>query len=140
MKVRDAMAKTISTATPKDTVGRVAQLMKQEDTGFIPVTENGKRMVGVVTDRDIVVRCLAEGHQNVLNEPIEHCMTRETMTIDANEDIGKAADLMGRAEVRRLAVVENGQLVGVLSHGNLVQATGAEGPGGKATEGVTKGA
>lgn len=140
MKVRDAMAKTISTATPKDTVGRVAQLMKKEDAGFIPVTGDGSRLVGVITDRDIVIRCLAEGHANVLEEPIEHCMTRDTMTIEADDDIEKAAELMGRAEIRRLAVVEGGNLVGVLSHGNLVQATGAKGSGGKATEGVTKGA
>ena len=61
MKVRDAMAKTISTVSPSDTVGRVAQLMKKEDAGFIPVCD-GDRLVGVVTDRDLVVRCLAEGH------------------------------------------------------------------------------
>ena len=141
MKVRDAMARTVSTATPQDTIGRVAQLMKQEDAGFIPVTEDGERLVGVVTDRDIVIRCLAEGHSNVLEEPVEHAMTQRTVTITPDEDIEKAADLMGRAEVRRLAVVEGDKLVGVLSHGNLVQAAGIGGqPGGTATEGVTRGA
>lgn len=139
MKVREAMAKTVSTAHPDDTIGRVAQLMKQEDAGFIPVTE-GRTLVGVVTDRDIVVRCLAEGHGDVINEPVEHAMTTKAVTISPDDDIQKAADLMGRAEVRRLAVVEDGMLVGVLSHGNLVQATGAQGPAAKATEGVTKGA
>jgi CBS domain-containing protein len=139
MKVRDAMAKTVSTATPQDTIGRVAQLMKQEDAGFIPVVE-GSRLVGVVTDRDIVIRCLAEGHGNVLEEPVDHAMSKDTITVKADDDIEKAAELMGRAEVRRLAVVEGENLVGVLSHGNLVQATGAGGSGAKATEGVTRGA
>jgi CBS domain-containing protein len=140
MKVRDAMAKTISTARPGDTVGKVAQLMKQEDAGFIPVTEDGDQLAGVITDRDIVIRCLAEGHSNILEETVEHCMTRGAMTIEADADISQAAELMGREEVRRLAVVEKGHLVGVLSHGNLVQATGVKGPGAKATEGVTQGA
>lgn len=139
MKVRDAMASTISTAKPDDTIGRVARMMKQEDAGFIPVTD-GERLVGVVTDRDIVVRCLAEGHSNPIDESVDHAMTAKAVTISPDEDIEKAAELMGRAEVRRLAVVEGDRLVGVLSHGNLVQATGASGTGGKATEGVTKGA
>lgn len=141
MKVRDAMAKTVSTAAPKDTIGKVAQLMKQEDAGFIPVTESGGRLMGVVTDRDIVIRCLAEGHGNVLEEPVDHAMTQRPVTITPDDDIEKAAELMGRAQVRRLAVVEGDKLVGVLSHGNLVQATGGgDRPGGKATEGVTRGA
>ncbi len=64
MKVREAMAKTISTAKPNDTVARAAKLMKMEDCGFIPVVAEDK-IVGVVTDRDIVIRCLAEGHADV---------------------------------------------------------------------------
>lgn len=139
MKVRDAMAKTVSTATPKDTIEQVARLMKQEDAGFIPITEQDKRLVGVVTDRDIVIRCIAEGH-NPVGEPVTHAMTDQTVTIAADDDIEKAAELMGRAQVRRLAVVEGDKLVGVLSHGNLVQATGGKGASAKATEGVTRGA
>lgn len=139
MKVRDAMAKTVSTAAPEDTLGRVAQMMKQEDAGFIPVTAQDQRLIGVVTDRDIVIRCVAEGH-NPVDEPIEHAMTTDPITISPEDDIEKAAELMGRAAVRRLPVVEGDKLVGVLSHGNRVQATGATGPGAEATEGVTRGA
>ena len=138
MKVRDAMARTVSTATPQDTIDKVAKMMKQEDSGFIPVTK-GDQLIGVVTDRDIVIRCVAEGH-NPVGEPVEHAMTDQTVTISPDEDIEKAAELMGWAQVRRLAVVEGDRLVGVLSHGNVVQATGAQGAGGKATEGVTRGA
>jgi CBS domain-containing protein len=139
MKVRDAMATTVSTATPNDTIDQVARMMKQEDAGFIPVTEQDQKLVGVVTDRDILIRCVAEGH-NPVGEPVEHAMTKQTVTISADDDIEKAAELMGSAEVRRLAVVEGDRLVGVLSHGNLVQATGAQGPATRATEGVTRGA
>ena len=73
MKVREAMAQTISTARPDDPIQKVAQLMKKEDAGFIPVVD-GDRLRGVITDRDIVVRCIAEGH-DVLRETAEHCMT-----------------------------------------------------------------
>ncbi|MGE0057025.1 MAG: CBS domain-containing protein [Dehalococcoidia bacterium] len=138
MQVREAMARTISTAAPGDTLQRVAQLMKQEDAGFIPVVE-GDSLRGVITDRDIVLRCLAEGH-DVLHERADHCMTRDVATVDAGADISEAARLMESRAIRRLPVMEGGRVVGVLSHGNLVQATHSEGPGDMATLGVTKGA
>jgi CBS domain-containing protein len=139
LKVRDAMATTIGTAAPSDTIGHVAKLMKDEDSGFIPVCD-GDRLVGVVTDRDIVVRCLAAGHEDPLSEPIDHVISHSPLTIDAGKDIDAAVDLMGRAEVRRLAVVEEGRLVGVLSHGNLVQATRGSDAPEKVTAAVTRGA
>lgn len=138
MQVREAMARTISTAGPEDTLQRVAQLMKQEDAGFIPVID-GQALRGVITDRDIVLRCLAEGH-DVLHERADHCMTQDVATIEAGADIGDAARVMASRAVRRLPVVEGGRVVGILSHGNLVQATHSEGPGDTATLGVTKGA
>jgi CBS domain-containing protein len=139
MKVRDAMAKTISSATPDSTVQEVAEMMKKEDSGFVPVVE-GERLVGVVTDRDIVIRCLAERHRNCLEEAIDHIMSRNVHTIEPDRDIAEAADMMQGDEIRRLAVTEGGRLVGVLSHGNLVQAMQGEGPAKEATKGVTRGA
>ena len=139
LKVRDAMAKTLSTASPEDTVGQVAKLMKDEDSGFIPVCD-GDWLVGVVTDRDIVVRCLAAGHEDPLSEPIDHVISHRPLTIDADKDIEAAAELMGRAAVRRLPVVEDGRLVGVLSHGNLVQATRGSDAPKAVTAAVTRGA
>ena len=139
MKVKEAMAKTISTASPQDPIRRVAQLMKQEGTGFMPVCE-GNSIVGVITDRDIVIRGLAEGHDGVLNEPASSFMTRGASTISPDADLEEAADIMNANEIRRLAVVDNGKLVGILSHGNLVQAARSEGPADKATLGVTRGA
>ena len=139
MKVREVMAETISTATPKDTLKRIAQLMKQEDAGFIPVLE-GESLVGVVTDRDMVIRCIAEGHGDISQETAEHCMTTEVTTIEADADLEEAGRLMQEREIRRLPVVENGKLVGILSHGNLVQATQSSGPADDATLGVTRGA
>ncbi len=138
MKVRDAMAKTVSSAMKSDRVIDIARKMKQEDAGFIPVVENGGTMLGVITDRDIVIRCIAEGH-DPRNESAEHVMSREVTIIGPDDDIEQAARMMEREEIRRLPVAENGRLVGVLSHGNLVQATKNK-TAEKATEGVTRGA
>jgi len=138
MKVKDAMAKTVTSAKKNDKVIDVARKMKQEDAGFIPVVENGGTMVGVITDRDIVIRCIAEGH-DPRAETAEHLMSRDVTTVGPEDDIEQAARMMERAEIRRLAVVEKGRLVGVLSHGNLVQATKNK-TAEKATEGVTRGA
>jgi CBS domain-containing protein len=112
--------------------------MRQEDAGFIPVVENGS-LRGVITDRDIVLRCIADGH-DVRNERADHCMTENIATVNAEADINEAAQLMDRFEVRRLPVMEDGRIVGILSHGNLVQAAHSEGPADLATLGVTRGA
>jgi len=138
MKVRDAMAKTVSSARKSDKVIEVAKKMKQEDAGFIPVLENGGTLIGVITDRDIVIRCIAEGH-DPRSETAEHLMSRQVTIISPDDDIEQAAKMMEREEIRRLPVAENGRLVGVLSHGNLVQATKNK-TAEKVTEGVTRGA
>ena len=138
MKVREAMAKTVSSAQKDERIVDVAKKMKQEDAGFIPIVENGGKLVGVVTDRDIVIRCIASGH-NPQSDTVEHCMTQQTITIRPEDEIDQAARTMEQQEIRRLAVTENGRLVGVLSHGNLVQATGGK-VAEKVTEGVTRGA
>jgi CBS domain-containing protein len=137
MKVKEAMAKTVRSAKKTDNVGDVARLMKQEDAGFIPIVD-GELLIGVITDRDIVINCIAEGH-DPRGETAEHLMSKKVTTIGPDDDIEEAGRTMARQEIRRLPVVENGRLVGVLSHGNLVQATKnkiAE----MATEGVTRGA
>jgi CBS domain-containing protein len=123
MKVRDAMAKAVSSARRSDKVIDVARKMKQEDAGFIPVLENGGTLIGVIADRDIVIRCIAEGH-DPRSETAEHLMSREVTIIAPDDDLEQAARMME---------------CGVLSHGNLVQATKNK-TTEKVTEGVTRGA
>jgi|SRR5947209_8169352 len=132
------MAKTVSSAQKNERIVDIARKMKQEDAGFIPIVEDGGKLIGVVTDRDIVIRCIASGH-NPESDTVEHCMTQQTITISPEDDIDQAARKMESEEIRRLAVTENGRLVGVLSHGNVVQATGGK-TAEKVTEGVTRGA
>jgi CBS domain-containing protein len=131
------MAKLVHRAKKNDTVGDVANTMKREDIGFMPVVD-GEMVIGVITDRDIVISCIAEGH-DPRGETAEHLMSRDVTTVSPDEDIEEAGRKMERGEIRRLPVVDNGRLVGVLSHGNLVQATKNK-TAEKVTEGVTRGA
>jgi CBS domain-containing protein len=138
VKVREAMAKTVTSAKKSDNLIEVAKKMKQEDAGFMPVVEDGGVLVGVITDRDIVIRCIAEGH-DPRGETAEHVMSKGVTTISPEDAIEEAGRKMENKEIRRLAVTENGRLIGVLSHGNLVQATKNK-VAEKTTEGVTRGA
>ena len=139
MKVREVMHPGVHWVEPSTSILEIAKVMRDQDIGAVPVGEND-RLVGMVTDRDIVIRGLAEGNGNVLETPAERIMSRNPATIEANASLEDAARLMGQLEVRRLPVVDNGRLVGVLSHGNLVQATRSNGAGDTATLGVTRGA
>src|SRR3982074_3253720 len=95
MKVREAMAKTVTSARKNDKVTDVARKMKQEDAGFIPVVEDGGVVIGVITDRDIVITCIAEGH-DPRGETAEHLMSREIRVIRPADDLGEAGRVMGR--------------------------------------------
>lgn len=94
----------------------------------------------VVTDRDIVVRFVAEGADDARSLPVSEIMTSTVTVVGPEDDLTAAGEAMRAAAVRRLAVVDGGRLVGVLSHGALVQATECEGAGRLATLGVTAGA
>jgi CBS domain-containing protein len=91
--------------------------MRDEDTGFVPVVDNG-RPIGVITDRDIVVRAVAEGPAD-LKRPVREFVTGKPITATPEMNTTEAADLMGRNQVRRLLVCENDRLVGVASIGDL---------------------
>src|SRR5256714_10482702 len=99
MKVRDAMAQTITQAKKTDKVGAVAKKMKQQDEGFIPVAD-GELLIGVITDRDIVISCIAEGH-DPLGETAEHLMSKQATTVGPDDDIEEAGRTMERQQIRR---------------------------------------
>jgi CBS domain-containing protein len=140
MGLSDVMAKDVRTVTTDDGVATAARAMRDAGAGFLPVLEGG-RPVGVVTDRDLVIRFLAEGGGDAEATLVGDVMTRGVTTIDAGESLEAAAALMRDQQVRRLVVTGGGgDVVGVLSHGDLVQATDGEGAGREATLGVTEGA
>lgn len=140
MNVADAMARTVSTVAPHATVRTIAEAMRTEETGFVPVSEDG-RLVGVVTDRDIALRAVLDAEGDPAGVHAHEVMSSPLQCVRPGATLEEAARLMHDAEVRRLPVVDDaGQLVGILSHGNLVQATAGSGPGLAATLGVTRGA
>lgn len=139
MKVKDAMARTVTCAAPDHGIDTAAAVMRGEAAGFLPVLDHG-RLVGVVTDRDIVLRWLADGGGDPHEVTVGEIMTTDPVAVGPDEELEEAARKMADAEIRRLPVVDGERPVGVLSHGNLVQATAGAGPGLAATIGVTRGA
>jgi CBS domain-containing protein len=112
MKVRELMTKQPTTVEPDATLGEVATLMKQEDCGSIPVVE-GNRLVGIVTDRDIVVRAVAAG-KDPKTVRVSQVMSSDPVTIGPDAAIDEARKVMADRQIRRLPVVEKGSLVGII--------------------------
>lgn len=119
MQVSEVMSKGIVTANINDTIQRVASLMKEEDIGAIPVME-GEKPVGFITDRDIVISCVAEGHD--YNESIEHAMTDEVFCVTEDQDVEEASRIMAQKQISRILVVDQSQKpVGIVSLQDLSQ-------------------
>jgi CBS domain-containing protein len=112
-RVKDAMTSEVKTATPSQSLTDAAKLMKQEDVGSVPVVD-GDRLVGLLTDRDIVVRGIAEGSDPHAVQ-VGAIASRDVVTVRPDDDLDEALRLMAQHQVRRLPVVEDGQLVGVVA-------------------------
>jgi CBS domain-containing protein len=115
--VRDAMTANPRTATPAQSLAEAAQIMQSEDVGPVPVVEDG-RLVGVLTDRDIAIRAVAEG-VDVQTLNVGDVASREPVTVEPGQDLDEALALMARHQVRRLPVVDDGQLVGILAQADV---------------------
>ena len=115
--VRDAMTQDVETVSPSQPIRDAAKLMKAGDFGSIPVVEDGQ-LIGVVTDRDIVVRAVAQG-LDTASAQVGEVASTGPVTVDPNEDLGEALALMARHRIRRLPVVEQGAVVGVLSQADI---------------------
>ena len=126
MKISELMTKNPCTVTPDSLVSEAARLMKEEDVGIVPVVERvggaetRGRLVGVVTDRDIAVRHVAEGRAS--DAPVRDVMSGGVKTAGPDDSVESVMELMGREQVRRIPVVdERGSLVGVVSQADLAR-------------------
>ncbi len=117
MKIRDIMVSDVETAEPDDTLDEVAMMMREQDVGAIPVVEEGE-LLGIITDRDIVVRCIAEG-KDPSEVAADEVISGDLHTVEPDDDLDDARRIMAEHQVRRLPVVEKGVLVGVVSLGDL---------------------
>lgn len=129
MHVSDVMTRDVAVADIASTVRDVAGIMRMEDCGFVPVMDGG-RLAGVVTDRDLVVRCLADASLDgsVGDMPIAEVMTSgDLVTIGPDEQLETVAHMMSLRQVRRLVVTQDGAIRGVITLGDLEQATHGRG-------------
>jgi CBS domain-containing protein len=135
MKIREAMTANPHTVGPNDSIQAIAAIMRDEDTGVVPVVEKGK-LIGVVTDRDIVIRCVADGSFNA--KATDAC-SDEVITVTADMSIADAADLMAEHQIRRLPVVEGERLVGIVSLGDIAVKEGKDKRTGDTLEDISQG-
>ncbi len=136
MHIRDVMTANPTCVSPDDSIQNAARIMRDEDTGVVPVVENG-RPVGIVTDRDIVVRAVAEDGQ--LNRCIRDIVTGNIVSASPDMSTREAAELMSEHQVRRLPVVENDRLVGIVSIGDLAVKEGRDSRVGDALQHISEG-
>ena len=118
MKIRDVMTGSVVKIHPDETVSVAARTLAHHNIGVLPVCGTDGSVCGVVTDRDLVTRCLASGHQAEKTK-VRDVMTANVVLAKPDMDTGAAAHLMGRQQIRRLPVVENGKLCGMVSLGDL---------------------
>ena len=116
MKLRDIMTGTVVRIHPEESVAVAARTLARCNIGMLAVC--GGRLCGVVTDRDLVTRCIAAG-KNPAATPVRDVMTGSVVSARPDMDTVAAAQLMGRQQVRRLPVLENGKLCGIVSLGDL---------------------
>ncbi|HWX46530.1 MAG TPA: CBS domain-containing protein [Roseomonas sp.] len=135
MKVSDKMTRTVRLASPDDTIQQAARCMAECDTGALPVAD-GERLLGMVTDRDIALRGVAEGRG--LDTKVREVMTPEVKYCFEDEDLDHVARNMGEQQVRRLPVMNREKhLVGILSLGDIAMGE-APMPGGAALAGISR--
>lgn len=126
-KCRDVMTKDVVVCTPENTVSEVAQLMKTEDIGPVLIVDNeqSKTLVGIVTDRDIVLKVIADG-QDPKTTRVGEFMSKKLVTCYANDDVETAMRSMAQFQLRRIPVVgENMQLVGIISQADIATRVNA---------------
>ena len=127
MRVADVMTADVQVASPSDTIAQVARRMSEIDSGVIPVVQ-GDQIVGLITDRDIVIRVVGENRDNEI--PVSEVMTTNVETCRADEKLKDATKRMADMQIRRLLVVDDeGKLAGVLSLGDVAREHSARAVG-----------
>lgn len=136
MKLCDVMTKEVTSLNVDDTAQTAAQMMKENNVGSIPVCREGK-IVGIITDRDITLRAVSEG-ENISSIKVSTIMSSNPVTGDLNMDVHEAAKLMAENKIRRLPVVDNNNVVGILSLGDLAVEPNFENEAGGALSQISE--
>lgn len=136
MKISDVMTPNPKTVKSSDSIQTAAQIMREEDAGGVPVVEDG-RVIGMVTDRDIVVRAVADGD---FAAKISDVVSDDVITASPDMTTAEAAELMGEHQIRRLPVVDaDDRLVGIVSLGDLAVKENRDSRMGETLENISEG-
>ena len=117
----DVMTRQPICCEPGDSVSRVAEIMKQQDVGSLPVVDShsSRRLVGIITDRDLVTKIVA-GHREVATATVQDAMTSNPASCGEDEDVNSAVSLMAERQVRRMPVVDRqGRLTGIIAQADI---------------------
>lgn len=136
MLVKDIMSNDIVSLRSEDSIEKAAQLMKQHDIGSIPVC-SGNQVVGIVTDRDITLRCVAAG-QSSQQQKVGDVMTSDPVLGKPDMDVCDAARIMSEKQIRRLPIVEAGSLVGMLALGDISVEPSEQTSAGQALKNISE--
>jgi CBS domain-containing protein len=120
MQLKGIMAKNVLTITSEETIAGAARRMQEANVGCLVITNSGK-VQGIITDRDLAVRCISQGH-NPQQCHVSNHMSSPVITTEPDMDILDAAHLMTEQKVKRLPVVEGDQLIGLVSFSDVAQA------------------
>ncbi|QAT51071.1 CBS domain-containing protein [Caproiciproducens sp. NJN-50] len=135
MKVKDIMTKDVACVGSEDTIEQAAQLMKQYHVGSIPVCRQ-KQVVGIVTDRDITLRATARKQGS--DRKVSEVMSSNPVLGNPEMDVREAAKIMSEQQIRRLPVVEQNQLVGIVALGDISVSQDSQGSAGQALNGISQ--
>jgi CBS domain-containing protein len=137
MQLREIMTKNVETARPDATLFEAAKIMQREDVGSVPVCD-GTRIQGMLTDRDIAIRAVAEG-RDPFTTLVRDVMTSEVVYGNEKQDVQEAAELMEREQIRRLLVLDdNKNLVGIVSLGDIATQAGSRKLSGETLEAISQ--
>ncbi|HUJ15172.1 MAG TPA: CBS domain-containing protein [Thermoanaerobaculia bacterium] len=135
--IRDVMTANPECVSERDSIREVARIMKREDTGVVPVVD-GRKIIGMITDRDIVVRLVAEG-KDPANAKVNEAMTKNVRSIREDSTVSDALQVMRSAEIRRVPVVnDRNEIVGIVSMRDIAIETREAGPIGKTVEDISQ--
>lgn len=119
MKVKDCMCENVTYINPNSTISDCAKLMCDKHIGCIPVCNNEQKVIGLVTDRDLILRCVACG-KNTNTTPVSEIMTSNVCYCNQNEEIDNAQKIMSENQIRRLPIVDdNNKIIGIITLGDL---------------------
>jgi CBS domain-containing protein len=123
--IRDVMTKNPRTVSNNDTVSDAARRMRDEDAGLIPIVD-GDRLMGVITDRDITLRVVADG-RDASSMRVEEIASKSLVTVDPDQGLDEALKMMAEHQVRRLPVCEeDGRLIGIVAQADIAKHAGAK--------------